>query len=333
MNQDFWIYHELQDYLLCGQHCLNNLLQGGYFTAPDLASIAEALDLQERQHMFEGGVDNPEYIKFLAEGSGNVDDSGNFSYQVLSNALQNSHDVSLVPWAKVDNSHIAHDPTQEEGYIVNRSQHWFAIRKICGIWWNLNSTIDRPEKISDFYLSAFLSQLHADGYSVFIASGKLPESAREKGLGIGGTGNWYRSSELLNPASSVHSSAASAVPVASPSPFSGPGRRLDGLDLSSSKRSSNGPPSMNHVAEDLMDEDEDYLLAEAIKNSLLDLSSSASTQILANEDKSERKNSVAARTTQENNDTTRNVKSTVGVEDEKAAKRALRLAAIEKRSK
>ena len=41
--KNIWIYHELQESQLCGQHCLNNLLQGPHFTAPDLAAIAEEL--------------------------------------------------------------------------------------------------------------------------------------------------------------------------------------------------------------------------------------------------------------------------------------------------
>lgn len=32
-----WVYHEKQDSSLCGQHALNVLFQGPFFTAPDLA--------------------------------------------------------------------------------------------------------------------------------------------------------------------------------------------------------------------------------------------------------------------------------------------------------
>lgn len=35
-----WVYHEVQDSSLCGQHALNTLLQGNYFTAVDLAGKA-----------------------------------------------------------------------------------------------------------------------------------------------------------------------------------------------------------------------------------------------------------------------------------------------------
>ena len=43
-----YLYHERQVAALCGQHCLNNLLQGPVFGAGDLASIAHSLDAAER---------------------------------------------------------------------------------------------------------------------------------------------------------------------------------------------------------------------------------------------------------------------------------------------
>uniref|UniRef100_A0A8C6SS46 ubiquitinyl hydrolase 1 n=1 Tax=Neogobius melanostomus TaxID=47308 RepID=A0A8C6SS46_9GOBI len=71
------IFHEKQEGSLCAQHCLNNLLQGEYFTPVDLSSIAHQLDEEER-----------EYRTFLQQPSGNMDDSGFFSIQVISNALR-----------------------------------------------------------------------------------------------------------------------------------------------------------------------------------------------------------------------------------------------------
>ena len=64
-----WIYHEKQESKLCGQHCLNNLLQGLYFTAPDLADIAFSLDERERKLLNES---------HLNTRSNNVDEFGNF---------------------------------------------------------------------------------------------------------------------------------------------------------------------------------------------------------------------------------------------------------------
>lgn len=53
---------------MCGQHCLNALLQGNYFTAVDLAELAHQLDETERQTMAEAGLGSEEYHQFLQVG-------------------------------------------------------------------------------------------------------------------------------------------------------------------------------------------------------------------------------------------------------------------------
>ncbi|XP_051722899.1 ataxin-3 isoform X4 [Ctenopharyngodon idella] len=75
------IFHEKQEGSLCAQHCLNNLLQGEYFSPVELSSIAHQLDEEERMRMAEGGVQTEEYRTFLQQPSGNMDDSGFFSIQ------------------------------------------------------------------------------------------------------------------------------------------------------------------------------------------------------------------------------------------------------------
>ena len=37
---EYWIYHERQDAMLCGQHALNNLVQACVFSAELLAELA-----------------------------------------------------------------------------------------------------------------------------------------------------------------------------------------------------------------------------------------------------------------------------------------------------
>ncbi|XP_077179636.1 ataxin-3 isoform X7 [Paroedura picta] len=74
------IFHERQEGSLCAQHCLNNLLQGEYFSPVELSSIAQQLDEEERIRMAEGGLSSEEYRTFL-QPSGNMDDSGFFSIQ------------------------------------------------------------------------------------------------------------------------------------------------------------------------------------------------------------------------------------------------------------
>ncbi|XP_021505876.1 ataxin-3 isoform X5 [Meriones unguiculatus] len=75
------IFHEKQEGSLCAQHCLNNLLQGEYFSPVELSSIAHQLDEEERMRMAEGGVTSEDYRTFLQQPSGNMDDSGFFSIQ------------------------------------------------------------------------------------------------------------------------------------------------------------------------------------------------------------------------------------------------------------
>uniref|UniRef100_A0A2K5RJ12 ubiquitinyl hydrolase 1 n=1 Tax=Cebus imitator TaxID=2715852 RepID=A0A2K5RJ12_CEBIM len=81
-----FIFHEKQEGSLCAQHCLNNLLQGEYFSPVELASIAHQLDEEERMRMAEGGVTSEDYRAFLQQPSGNMDDTGFFSIQVITNS-------------------------------------------------------------------------------------------------------------------------------------------------------------------------------------------------------------------------------------------------------
>src|SRR5690349_4527660 len=74
------IFFEKQEGSLCAQHALNALLQGPYFTAVDLAEIAQGLDSREAS------------ISLSTEGrrteSDNYDDSGFFSIQVIQDAVK-----------------------------------------------------------------------------------------------------------------------------------------------------------------------------------------------------------------------------------------------------
>lgn len=63
-----------------------------------------------------------------------------------------------------------------EAFIFNSSTHWFAIRKIDNIWFNLNSTNSwpGPQIISDFYLSAFIKGTEELGYTNFLIKNLPP---------------------------------------------------------------------------------------------------------------------------------------------------------------
>ncbi|XP_071519535.1 ataxin-3-like isoform X4 [Panulirus ornatus] len=177
------VYHEKQDGLLCGQHCLNNLLQGQYFSAVDLADIAQQMDQAEQHHMAELGMHTDDFRRFMEQPSVNMDDSGMFSVQVLTSALR-VWDLSLVPYAS--NNPLARaargNPTEQQAYICNFKEHWLTVRKLGHQWFNLNSLLTHPELISSTYLSLFLTQLQHEGYSIFVVDGQLPPSEADETL-------------------------------------------------------------------------------------------------------------------------------------------------------
>ncbi|KAJ0009067.1 hypothetical protein NQD34_016482 [Periophthalmus magnuspinnatus] len=173
------IFHEKQEGSLCAQHCLNNLLQGEYFTPVDLSSIAQQLDEEERIRMAEGGVGSEEYRTFLQQPSGNMDDSGFFSIQVISNALR-VWGLELILFNSREYQSLMINPIDEKAFICNYKEHWFTIRKLGQQWFNLNSLLTGPELISDTYLALFLAQLQQEGYSIFVIRGNLPECEAEQ---------------------------------------------------------------------------------------------------------------------------------------------------------
>lgn len=177
------IFHEKQEGSLCAQHCLNSLLQGSYFTAVELSSLGQKLDDAERLRMAECGVDSEEYQQFLRQPSGNMDDSGYFSVQVISSALE-VWSLEIVPFSSTDQrvASVFNDPCQMQAFICNYKDHWFTIRKLGKQWFNLNSLLKHPQLISDTYLSLFLAQLKNDGYSIFVVVGALPDCEADQVL-------------------------------------------------------------------------------------------------------------------------------------------------------
>ncbi|XP_029413819.1 ataxin-3 isoform X3 [Nannospalax galili] len=167
------IFHEKQEGSLCAQHCLNNLLQGEYFSPVELSSIAHQLDEEERMRMAEGGVTSEDYRTFL-QPSGNMDDSGFFSIQVISNALK-VWGLELILFNSPEYQRLGIEPINERSFICNYKEHWFTVRKLGKQWFNLNSLLTGPELISDTYLALFLAQLQQEGYSIFVVKGDLPD--------------------------------------------------------------------------------------------------------------------------------------------------------------
>jgi ataxin-3 len=166
---EYWIYHERQQAMLCGQHALNNLVQANKFSPNQLAEIAHQLDQMELNFMAqnnEGGVNSKDYLNRIAEGSGNVDPSGNFSIEVLRSALKHEYDLDL-PNVRQESLGEFGDVTEMEGFICNKDAHWFAIRKINGRFWNLNSMDERPKTISHFKLATEIAGFQNSGCKLF----------------------------------------------------------------------------------------------------------------------------------------------------------------------
>eukprot|EP00929_Paragymnodinium_shiwhaense_P118849 TRINITY_DN90746_c0_g1_i1.p1 TRINITY_DN90746_c0_g1~~TRINITY_DN90746_c0_g1_i1.p1 ORF type:complete len:453 (-),score=101.46 TRINITY_DN90746_c0_g1_i1:72-1430(-) len=177
-----YIYHERQLGNLCGVHCLNNLLQGPHFGPGDLAEIGVQLD-REEEALFGGGLDDDS--RQASKGRAyNVDssaDGGNFSIQVLTVALKR-FGLELVPAKHPDAKAAMKDPPKAaEAFLCQYKDHWFAIREVCSMWWNLNSTRKRPGLVSPFLLAAWLGQLKAEGYSIFLVLGAGGVKASEDG--------------------------------------------------------------------------------------------------------------------------------------------------------
>lgn len=74
------------------------------------------------------------------------------------------HDLSS---STTDTSH-----RNQRAFILNYDHHWFTLRRFgsaegAGYWFNLNSSLDRPEWIGETYLGIVLQQAEAEGKSVF----------------------------------------------------------------------------------------------------------------------------------------------------------------------
>uniref|UniRef100_A0A3Q3QE88 ubiquitinyl hydrolase 1 n=1 Tax=Monopterus albus TaxID=43700 RepID=A0A3Q3QE88_MONAL len=133
--------------------------------------------------MAEGGMASEEYRTFLQQPSGNMDDSGFFSIQVISNALS-VWGLELMLFNSREYQSLMINPINEKAFICNYKEHWFTIRKLGQQWFNLNSLLTGPELISDTYLALFLAQLQQEGYSIFVIRGNLPECEAEQILRI-----------------------------------------------------------------------------------------------------------------------------------------------------
>ncbi|RGB37660.1 Machado-joseph disease protein MJD [Rhizophagus diaphanus] len=147
-------YHERQSLWFCGQHTLNNLLQGDVFTREQLENIALKLAKQ-------GGLTWRSYI-FNPHKS--IFGVGNYDINVLEKALMNENlEVQWFDVRKDIRSVIQFTDETLFGLILNvptlrfylwTSYHWIAIKpffidnKLTGVY-NLDSKLSRAEKFEN----------------------------------------------------------------------------------------------------------------------------------------------------------------------------------------
>ena len=216
-------------------------------------------DNQNNNHNEDSVIYSRDYLQRLQEGSNNVDEHGNFSIQVLKTCLNRFFTMTTTPTAqqqqqrnkktKTDNNdnnnnnnvdnemdwlphftmsilqerfHVQ-DVTQLSAFLLHKSNHWLAIRKIGGRFFNLNSTLQQPIPISHFDLGTQLSYLAAQapqgttggttggignnnnnsaGYTIFCVAAPLPPPHIGDGPPLynqqgGGTGTWHNMADLL----------------------------------------------------------------------------------------------------------------------------------------
>lgn len=177
---------------LCGVHCVNNVLQGPFFNEVSLANLAQELDRKEHALMIEQGM-TKDFLKYMQEDSGNVAMDGYYSIQVLQEALKTLN-LSMVSVDVLTQAELS----KKSAFIFNSSDHWFPLRKIESVWYNLNSTNRRlPEIISEFYLEAFIAGVKDCGYNVFAVEGAFPESDEDKFDYYNKNQKWYPAKRIL----------------------------------------------------------------------------------------------------------------------------------------
>ncbi|KAJ1459492.1 Josephin-domain-containing protein [Pelagophyceae sp. CCMP2097] len=165
MGSDFHgLYHEKQIGALCAVHAMNNLVQNREYDEVALAQVAHELDAAEREALGGSSLAGE-------EGSGNVRADGFFSVQVIVSALQ-ADGLQCVPAHAVTTREAA----QETGFIFNRREHWFALRKIGGFWFDLNSMFAAPKHLSEAHLEMFFAQQRNDGYTIYVVRGRFPRA-------------------------------------------------------------------------------------------------------------------------------------------------------------
>lgn len=149
----------------------------------------------------------------------NVREDGFFSVQVISKALQ-QQGFQCIPIGSETVRDAMRNPTKEQAFVCNRSEHWFVVRRFCEFWFELNSMQESPSHLSDTYLSEYIHQCQREGYSLFVVRGRFETAQIERSR-----------QQLLAAVNACREGGGQVVSSASAAPsvqaFSGAGRSLN----------------------------------------------------------------------------------------------------------
>ncbi|KAK9165799.1 hypothetical protein Scep_000990 [Stephania cephalantha] len=182
------IYHEKQRLQFCLLHALNNLFQAeNSFTRADLDGIAAKLSLEDPYE--ESNKWNPLSVIFKPHHNSIT---GNYDINVLIAVLE-ARGKRVVWHDRRNGASLTDLDVSNEvlmGIVLNipvrrlagiwRSRHWVALRKVEGIWYNLDSDLSSPLPFNDTKkLKDFLDGMIANGSEVFLLM-ELSKSLRRR---------------------------------------------------------------------------------------------------------------------------------------------------------
>jgi hypothetical protein len=88
----------------------------------------------------------------------------------------------MEPLTLKDLDQKGNDAAMETAYILNKREHWFALRRFGdpGEWFDLNSCMEKPFHYTFADLRFHIGDAVKEGYTVFRVRGPFPEAALEK---------------------------------------------------------------------------------------------------------------------------------------------------------
>lgn len=97
----------------------------------------------------------------------NASQEGYFSISVIIACLQ-EYGLTAIPGTRPDMVANIQAPENENGFVCHHRDHWFAIRKVHGKWYDLDSLKPAPERLTDPDLRRKIKRVLSDGYSIFV---------------------------------------------------------------------------------------------------------------------------------------------------------------------